>query len=830
MKNFDWKKVIPHLIAVGIFVIVALFYCKPALQGKVLQQSDITQWKGMSKDIYDFKEKHGDAPLWTNSMFSGMPGYLIAGKTNNVIPYYFTEALSLFFAKPFQFFILACICFYFLSQVLKTNSWIGIVGALAYAYATYNPIIIGVGHDTKMLSIALIPGFIGGIILIYDRFYWWGFALTALFTSALISQNHYQVTYYAIIIAAFMSVAYAIFWIKNKEWKHLLVAASVTVFAGVTGVLANAVVILPNYEYTQETIRGGSALASDSSNVGKTGLNKEYAFSYSMYKAEPFVLLVPYIFGGSNRMEMEQEKSEAYNYLKNNFQQMSPNAQQVAQNNFQHYWGGIGFTAGPPYAGAVICFLAILGMVVLDERHKWWMLGAFALTIVMSWGGNFDGFNSFLLDHLPMYNKFRAPSMIIIVPTFLLCMLAILALQKVLFGIENKEELFKQLKKGLMLTGGVFAVLLVMYFAFDYTSDSEREITKQIASIQDEQTKTSIRSFFSALHTDRQHLFLMSIIRSMAFIAFAAGVIFIYYKKMVKPAIAILLIGLFSFIDVMAIDVKYLNADNYQEKEENEAAFNPSPADQQIMQDTGYYRVLNVVGGNITRAFNEGALTAYFHKSIGGYHPAKLSIYQDLVEKQLYKFPNCQPVVDMLNTKYYIYGEANNPQIQVNPGAMGPVWFVNNIKFENTPKEEMAALDSLNVRTTAVANQSFSNVLKANTTADSTASIKMVSNLNDMITYTSNAATEQTAVFSEVYYDKGWKAFVDSKEVPIAKVNYVLRAIMVPAGQHTIEFKFEPQSHKTGWMLTNIFSTIMMISLGAAIFVSTKRKDKAVKE
>lgn len=317
MKNFDWKKLLPHVYAIVIFLLVAFFYCKPALTGKVLQQSDITQWKGMSHDIYKFKEATGEAPLWTNSMFSGMPGYLIAGKTNNYVPYYFAEALSLFLGKPFQFFFLACVCFYFLSQVLRTNTWVGVVGALAYAYATYNPIIVSVGHDTKMMSIALLPGFIGALLLTYEKKYWWGAACTAFFTGALVSQNHYQVIYYGIIIAFIMTIAYAITWVKNKDFKHLGLAAGITVVTGLVGVLSNAVVIFPNYEYTQETIRGGSELANSTSNVGKEGLSKNYAFDYSMYKSEPFVMMVPGMYGGaSGVMEVAAEIQKLYKLYK----------------------------------------------------------------------------------------------------------------------------------------------------------------------------------------------------------------------------------------------------------------------------------------------------------------------------------------------------------------------------------------------------------------------------------------------------------------------------------------------------------------------------------
>lgn len=824
MKNFDWKKLLPHVFALGIFLIVALFYCKPALQGKVLQQSDITQWKGMSHDIYTYKEIHGEAPLWTNSMFSGMPGYLIAGRANNYLPYYFSEALSLFLGKPFQFFFLACVCFYFLSQVLRVNSWIGVIGSLAYAYATYNPVIIVAGHDTKMMSIALLPGFIASLILIYEKKYWWGAAFTAFFTGSLISQNHYQITYYGLLIAVIMTIGYAINWIKNKEYKHLVVAGAITLVSGLVGVLSNAVVLFPTYEYTQQTIRGGSELADAKSNIGKDGLSQEYAFDYSMYKSEPFVMLTPRMFGGSsNNLEVDESKSKAIEALQSMPQQL---AQQL-QGNLSFYWGGIGGTQGPPYVGAIICFLAIMGFVVLDSKHKWWILATCVLAILMSWGGFFPGFNGFLLKHLPMYNKFRAPSMIIVIPTFLLCMIAILSLQKLLFRNEENAAFQKKIKNGFIITAGVFVVLFLIYFNLDYVSQGDTRLLRQVSQIPDATQKVAleqpVKAFLNGLKEDRQHLFLMDIFRSLFFIAIAGGAVWLYQRKVLKPVVVMAVIGVFAFVDVMAIDTNYLKSDNYQEKEENEAAFNPSPADQAILKDKSWYRVLDLSQGNIGTAFNGGALTAYHHKTIGGYHPAKLSIYQDLIEHQLYKYPNNQNVLDMLNTKYII----ENPSatsVPPRPTNLGPVWFVKGIRFTNDAREEMTALDNLNTKDSAVANKSFANILKPGFTADSAASIQLVKNENDVVTYTSKAPSEQLAVFSEVYYNKGWNAYIDGKETPYAKVNYVLRGMMIPAGEHTIVFKFEPRSHAIGWTITNICSFIMLLLLAAAIFTDVRKK------
>ena len=818
MKNFDWKKVLPHVYAIGIFLIIALFYCKPALQGKVLQQSDITQWKAMSKDIYDYKAINGHAPLWTNSMFSGMPGYLIASEVNNDVPYLFAQALALFIGKPFQFFFLACVCFYFLSQVLRVRSWIGVIGALGYAYATYNAVIVAVGHDTKMLSIALLPGLVGSLVLIFNKKYWWGSAFTSLFTGALIAQNHYQIAYYGIIICLAMTIGYSIYWIKTKQFSHMILAGAITLVSGLVGVFSNAVVILPNYEYTQQTIRGGSALGDANSNVGTEGLTKNYAFSYSMNIAEPFVLMVPRMFGGSsNHMEVSEESSKAVEALQGMNQQV---AQQL-QSNISFYWGEA-HTSGPPYAGAVICFLAILGFVILDEKHKWWILATIIFTVMLSWGSFFESFNNFFFTYLPMYNKFRAPGMIIVVPTLLLGMMAVMSLDKILYGFDNKEALIAQFKKGLLVTGGVFVFLLIIYFSLSYKGEGDTAMLQQIQQIPDAQTKaafeTGARALINGLIEDRKHLFFTDLLRTLFFMAAAAGAIWLFAKKVIKPGVVMAIIGVLSLIDIMSIDTKYLSSENYLEPEESDAAFLPTAADQAIMKDTSYYRVFDIVGNNIPVAFNHGALPSYFHNSIGGYHPAKLSIYQDLIEKQLYNFPKCMPVINMLNTRYIIYGDAKNPQVQQNPDALGAAWFVKNVKFVTTPQQEMSALDNLNTRDSAVALQSFDKVIKNTNTNDSASTIKLLNNNHDVITYSANTGSERLAVFSEIYYDKGWNAYLDGKQVPYAKVNYVLRGLMVPAGQHTVVFKFEPRSHAIGWTVTRICSILMVLLLLAAIY------------
>lgn len=835
MKKIQWKDLLPHVIAVVVFVVVALVYCKPILQGKELHQSDVSLWKASAQNSFEYKEKHGHFPLWTNGQFSGMPAFQITSVGSNPVSIvYAANVLTLNLPKPVSFFFLACICFYFLSQVLRVNPYIGLFGALSYAYATYNPIIIAEGHDTKMQAIAYLPAFIGSLLLLYHKKYLWGTTLTALFTGLLISANHLQITYYAALIAVIMSISFGIHWIKQKNFKQLFAAASLVIFAAMLGIMVNAVTLYTTYEYSKRTIRGGSQLADSASTVTKTGLSKDYALSYSMYKTEPLVMMFPRAYGGSSRkLEMAEDKSKAIEAL----QQMPQQLGQQIQGFLQFYWGGIdgaGGTAGPPYLGAIVCFLAILGFVMLDGKHKWWILTACVLTFLMSSGKYLEGFNTLVLKYLPMYDKFRAPSMILVIPTLLLSMMSVMSLNHIL-SRENRETVFAQYQKGLLAVAAVFAVAFVIYFTSDFTSEPDKMLLQNISTIPDAQQKAAveppIRAFLNGLKEDRQSLFLGDIGRSLMFILVAALAILLFLKRKLNNALAVTLaVGVFAFIDVIIIDTKYLNAENFQEVADSEDRFQPSAADKQIIQDTGYYRVLDVSQG-ISAAFNGGPLTAYFHNSIGGYHPAKLSIYQDLIEKQLYNFPNCLPVLDMLNTRYIITSAQQNGQqlmAQPNPEALGASWFVKTIEYKKVPAEVMKALTGFNPKDTAILDETEKKNLVTNPVTDSSAYIKLVYNDNDIIEYKSSSRDTEFAVFSEIYYDAGWIATIDGKEAPIVRTNYVLRGLQVPAGDHKIVFEFKPDSFYASSRASIAASALIWLMLiGAIVLALRKPKDVA---
>ena len=831
MKSSWFKKLVPHGVAVLIFLVVAFVYCKPVLEGKVVAQHDITHWKGSIQQSLEYQKTHdGKGPLWTNSLFSGMPAFQIGGVPyNNVVPSYVHMIMTLGLPKPVNFFFLACICFYFLCITLRVRTVFGILGALAFAYATYNPIITAVGHDTKMLSIAYMPALLASIILIYEKRYWLGAGLTALFTSVLIIQNHPQIDYYLFFTLGIMTIFYAARWIKNKEWRHFGLAIVFTIVAGLTGVLTNAASIFSTYEYQKETIRGGARSIVDSTAKNENasnGLTKDYALSYSMNITEPFIMMVPRMYGGASyAMELKEEDSKALESLR-----AFPNeVQQQVSQYLSFYWGGMAkpgeSVSGPAYVGAIICVLAILAMFVLDGKHKWWILTAVGITIMMSWGSYFDTLNGFLYKALPLYNKFRAPSMILVVSQMLLPLLAVLGLSKIA-DTTDKKTLLPRFKKGLIAVAITFALLFIIYFISDFMSGADNELMKRLKSggAQAQQALQIFSSFFEGLREDRKSLMMGDILRSLGFGAVALLLVFLAIRKTISDLVLGIGLIIFVLIDSFTIDVKYLNYESYRDKQENEGSFVKTKSDEEILADKSFFRVYNVTGDQ----FQEN-ITSYYYNSVGGYHPAKIAIYQELIENKLSSQQLNMPVLNMLNTKYLIQKDRNGQTeaYQKNDSALGNCWLVKNIQFVKDANAEMNSLGNFNPADTAVVQESFKSFIPFQPEADSAATISLVKNDNDIVTYTFNAASNQFAVFSEVYYENGWKAYIDGKETPIVKVNYVLRGLAVPAGKHDIRFEFKPNGYIKGRKITSVAQVLLGILLLSALFMEwRKRKSK----
>jgi hypothetical protein len=827
------KKALPHVIAVVLFLIIALIYCKPAsFDGKVLQQTDIAAFKGAIQNSVEYSKNHGGKyPLWTNNVFSGMPTVQIGGVGGSFVVGNIHRVLTLNMDGPAQFFFLACICFYILCCCLKINSWVGIATSLGYAYATYNPVIVSVGHATKMWAIAYMPAVLGSLKLILDKKYWLGGVLTALFTGLLIAVNHVQIAYYLFLAIGVMVVFYIVDYLRNKEFKHLLIAGATGIMAVGIGIAVNAEILMSTYEYQKETIRGGAKALEISKDDGikKDGLSRDYAFSYSMFKTEPLVLLVPHMFGGSSdNAEVSVEKSKAFEVYGNFPKDLRD---QLPQPSF--YWGGlidpisVG-TSGPPYAGAIIIFLAILAMFTIESNHKWWMFAVIILTCMLSWGSYFPSFNNYIFNKFPFYNKFRAPSMIMVVPQLMLTTLAALALNKLILTTD-KSAYLKKFYYSLIALLGVFIFLLICYFKFDFVSANDKTMLEQVKAMGNPQVSSAIKDYVEALSEDRKGLMLGDIFRSLGFILFSAGMIWAFLKNWVKPLRVVLLVGLAAFIDVVMVNNTYLNETNYKEKEEDTTTFEPTEKDKQMLADKSDFRVFNMSGN----AFSEN-YTSYHFKSIGGYHAAKLGIYQDLIERQLGKGQPNLSVLNMLNAKYIIQkgrlsegGPIVTVNVQQNPGVLGSAWFVEKVNFVKDAEAEMKALDSFDAKQNAFVQEQFKSNISIPLEYDTSSSIKLIKNDNDYIEYQSTSGKNAFAVFSEIYYKTGWKAFVDGKEQPIIKTNYVLRGLALTAGNHKIEFKFLPEGYKKGVQygrINTIVLGLLLLSLIGYLYVENKKK------
>lgn len=870
MKQLNFKKLLPHIIAIVVFLLVTVIFCKPALEADVvLKQSDTAGWQGMSHQSFLYKEAHGHFPLWLTSMFSGMPAYQVAMEGAWSPLAIVDKAIQLWLPQPMNFFFLACIAFYFLCICLRIRPYAAIIGALGFAYCSFSPIIVTAGHNTQMLALAYAPAVIGAVILIFDKKYISGFTLTALFTALQIAQGHQQISYYMFLVLGIMTISYLIYSLKEKQTPHFIKSIGLLVAAGIIGVAVNALILMTTYDYAKESKRGGQLVMDNNGNKkdkvaeGKTkGLSKDYAFQWSYGKTETMSLMFPGVQGyGFHAADRDGEQyifpkvdenanvvkymTEKLNLPQNAVDQLSVSMSQSL------YWGGQQFgTNGPVYLGAIICFLFIFGMFYLDGKHKWWILAACIFAVLLSWGNHLEGFNYFMFDYLPLYNKFRVPTMTLVIPQMLFPIIAALVLNKLIDN--NDPESWKKFKYGAMATGAVFLIAFMFYFSSDFSQENKQrtnqfnqlissndpaiesklaaldskfspekdnqvyEYATQIgAQIQNPEPLKVAREFVGALRKDRAAFLFSDIIRSLIFVLIAATFIALYLKNKVNAMILIIGLTLTSAIDQLSFGMKYLNYKSFDSKDKYEASeFPMSNADKTILEDKDpNYRVWNT-------ASLEESKTSYYHKSIGGYHPAKLGIYDDLMAYQLQGRPN-MGVVNMLNAKYVIQQQGNELVAMKNPEALGNVWFVKAVKFVNGPVEEMKALTGFDPKDTAVVDEKYKAIVTAYTVPDSADYIRMKTFDNDAISYESSSAGNHVAVFSEVYY-KDWKATIDGKPADYFKTNYVLRGMVIPAGKHTIEFKFEPALFYLGKNISNIATWLLMLMLAGFIVYSLK--------
>jgi len=814
--SFNFRQYRTDAIFIAVLALISLLYCYPQLQGKVLKQLDNVSWKAMSHEAMAYHEATGKDVLWSNSMFGGMPTYTTyVGASNVNYPAYVQTVLQVV-GKPAYFFFIAMVCFYLLARVMGVNHWLSAIGGFAYAFASNNPIIIMVGHETKMLTIGYLPAALAGFYLLFKEKWLTGAALFTVAIALIATNNHFQMMYYFIIILLCFSVVLFYEAMNTGKLKQFFLAGAIAVGSGVLGLLPNLPSVLTTQEYAKETMRGGtSELHSHDQGKKSGGLDKEYAFRWSMGLGETFCFMIPYLYGGATYDDAD----------------LAPKAKKATGGQAELlpiYWGERPTQSGPVFFGAVVCFLFVLGMFVIRSPHKWWMFAASLIGTVLAYGKNLEGVNYFLFDHVPMLNKFRTVEMALIMPQFLFPLVGVLGLTTIL---EDKEGL-KKYKKDLLyaagLTGGLcLAIGLLSGVLYDFSGFRDETFRPELVKV---------------LKEDRAALAMSSALKSALLIGVAAGAIWMYISNKLQVKYLVPAIGLLAVIDILPVALNYMSGkehdnaelNDYVDAGEYDVTFEPRPVDKAIMQDPDpYYRVLDLSGD----VYND-AKQAYFHKCIGGYHPAKMESYQDLIERHMSRGFN-EEVLNMLNTKYIIVGRDDKQQVIPNANACGNAWFVDEIKWAETAEDEINALKAQNLgdtvkmqggfepRKTAVIRNAFKSQLGGLVPArDSDAKVKLKAYGLDDLAFQSVNSREGLAVFSDIYYSKGWQAYVDGKETPIVKVNYVLRGIRVPAGQHNIEFHFRPASFYNSRKVAVVGSALIMLLIGASIYKGVMQKGR----
>lgn len=774
------------------------------------------------KEIRDYREANNDEPLWTNAMFSGMPTFQISTRYPNnwlTVP---AKVLAFIGGNMAGIHIIFSLMFgfYILLIALKTNPWLSAVGAIAFAFSAFFIISFGAGHNAKVRTAAFIAPVVMGVILTYRKKYLMGFALTALFVGLSINSNHFQITYYMGLMLLVIALVELIFAIKEKTVGNFAKASGILIIAAIVGVGPNISNLWSTYEYTTETMRGGSSELSHMEE-SKGGLTFEYAMNWSYGIGETFNLIIADFTGGG--MAQNYEGTEMYDtyqprIVQNLASQGTPRKQAEQQANqylgSMFYWGEQSLVNGGYYIGAVVFFLFVLGFFIVDGRIRWWVAGATLLAFVLAWGKHFSGFNKFMFDFVPMYSKFRVPSMTFIIAFFTMPFLGFLAAGKILNGDYDKTKIKKQLLYSLYITGGLCLFFIVLGSSlFDFVGPRDTELSQQGIDL-------------SILESDRAALMRSSAFKTLIFSALTFGVLWLLIQQKLKPVYLVAALGLLVVADQWSFVKQHLGADDFVTERAYQNAFAKTQADEMILQDTDpHFRVFNTTAGLTSDSY-----TSYYHKSIGGYHGAKLIRYQDLIENQLSQ--GNQACYNMLNAKWYIAADKQSGQkfAQRNPNACGNAWFVDNINMVADADAEMAALKGFNPKQTVIIDERYAGDIPQNLKADSASTINLTSYDPKHMVYEANVSSpEQFAVFSEIYYEGGnndWKTYVDGEEANHIRVNYLLRGMTVPQGKHTIEFKFEPRSYVMGEKISLVFSIILFGALITVVALGWKKGQK----
>ncbi|TDO03894.1 YfhO family protein [Sunxiuqinia elliptica] len=812
------------------FILISFIYFSPQLEGKQLDTHDISMYKGGAKELNDFRDETGEEALWTNSMFGGMPGYLLSTKyPGNLVAK--VQAFTNVIPRPARYLILMLSLFFAMLWVLRVNPWVSAVGALSYGMFTFFFVIIGAGHMSKAHTLTYMALVVGGVLLAYKRNRWLGSLLASIGLALMLTAGHPQMTYYAGIMVAILGIAYLVDAVREKTIPAFLKTSSLLVVAALLAVGTNFGNLYTVYEYGKYSIRGESELTPDEDQT--SGLDKSYILDYSYDLGEAMTAFIPR-FKGGGMAEPLGEESHVYQFFEAN--QGKAQAKRISE-SLPLYWGSQPISSAPFYYGAVLCFLFVLGLFVVKGKDKWWLAGVVVAAFLLSLGKNFPALSHFMIDYFPGYNKFRDVKNIIVIQQFAMAFLGVLAVRELYLKSLTSKELEKRLKYAWIVVGGLALVFaLLPGLAGNFTAPSDARLMQAGWPEQ----------LMDALRADRKMVLRTDAFKAFLFVTLAAGVIWLYLRQKIKATYALLAWAVLILVDVWPVNKRYLNNDDFVSSRKVETPFVASTADQEILKDTDPdYRVLNMA----VNPFADAA-TSYFHKSIGGYHGAKMQRYQEVIEHHI--SPEMQQLgtrlqsvktqadveqvfeglgaINMLNTRYVIYNPEAGPLY--NEHALGNAWFVEEIDFVGSADEEIAALGEIDPSATAVVDERFSEALTAvSFNSGEQPVIKLEEYQPNYLKYEANVSSgTPLAVFSEIYYPKGWNAYIDGKLAEHVRVDYILRGLPIPSGKHTVEFKFEPKSYAIGNKVSLASSLILILSALALVFFEFKKKAKHEEE
>lgn len=790
-----------HFFVVVFFVVAALAYFYPVLQGKVIEQSDIIQYTGMAKEQNDFRKRAGEEPYWTNSAFGGMPTFQLGA----YYPHDYVKKLDRlirFLPRPADYLFLYFIGFYILLCCLKVDYRLAVLGALAFGFSTYLIIILGVGHNAKAHALGYLPILLGGIILVFRKKYLWGFVLVAIAMALEIGANHYQMTYYFMLLVLILGVAYLVDAIRKKKLKHYFTSIGILCAAVFLGIAANATSLLGTKQYADWSTRGKSELTINpdgSTKENTDGLDKEYITRWSYGIIESLNLFVPRLFGENDEVNLG-ESSKSYDFLID--QGVSRSQALNFSSALPLYWADQPGTAGPAYIGAIIFFLLVLGLFLVKGKTKWWLIGGILMSLFLSWGKNFSLLTDFMIDYFPLYDKFRAVSSIQVILELCAPVFAILALHQFLRSSVPSSEKLKTLKMSFFIVLGLGVALLLFKGMFDFEGRNDEFLKKNYGD-----------ELVSLIQSDRKAVYNSDLFRSLMYVFLATLALWFYIKGKLKRNLTIIALGVLVVFDMVSVNMRYVNESDFVTKRKMSQPFPETHLNKEIKKDKSVFRVYNPAEGI------NGASTSYYHQSIGGYHAAKPAALEDLFSFHIYK--GNMNVLNMLNVKYVVQqDEEGRSYPAINPEANGNAWFVSKLTKVNNADEEITALENLDTKKEAIINtEKVKGINRFEFQVDSTASIELTDYKPNHLIYSTKNGNAGVAVFSEMYYPQGWNAYVDGQLKDHFKVNYALRAMKIPEGEHTIEFKFEPEVVKTGSQITLASSIILgLIVLGGIGF------------